>query len=153
VTESGSISQELHVKKDLVWKLARDYKSGLNDFIWKSRSVLQDFLTGQLLGEDDEEVGTFYGMGLYQNNSFLISNLGAFEPKQGTAEGGWSIEDAAFSAGTIRAALGDFGIIFNVASAKGRDCVICATYEDRVLEDEMVRRVLDTILARLELVI
>lgn len=152
--ESGSSQLfESHVNKDLIWKLARNYKDGLNNAIYKSRSVLQDFLTGQLLGEDEEEVGTLYGLGLYQNNSFLMSNIGVFSPKVDMADNGWSVIDVAFSAGTIRAALGDVGIILNVASAQSGDCVICSTYEEGVLKDDMVQSVLEGILKRLKLVI
>jgi Alcohol acetyltransferase len=141
--------QGVHVNVPAFWELARRYKADMSRS-WKSRKSLQDFLTGKLLGEDDEEVGTFYGLGLYQNNGFLISNLGAFEPKQEMANGGWKITDVGFSAGEIRAALGDAGIIFNVSSVKEGDCLIIATYEEGVLESEMVRRVLGGIMERLK---
>ena len=147
-----SLPRGVQVNVSAVWKLARRYKADMNK-TWKSRKLLQDFLTGNLLGEDDEEVGTFYGLGLYQNNGFLISNLGVFEPRQGMADGGWKIADVGFSAGEIRAALGDAGIVFNVSSVKGGDCLIFATYEEGVLEGEMVRRVLGTIMERLKLLL
>ncbi|KAH6668708.1 alcohol acetyltransferase [Halenospora varia] len=133
------------------WKVASSYKRDMNDFIWKRRTALQDFLTGKLLGEDEEEIGTFYGLGLYQNNGFLISNIGAFEPKDDMTHGGWSITDVGFSAGQIRAALGDAGIVFNVASVKGGDCLVIATYEKGVLEGKMVVKVLEALMARLRL--
>jgi hypothetical protein len=144
-------SSNLHVDAALVWKLAADYKKGMNDFI-TSRKTVQDFLTGKLLGEDIEDV-TFYGLALYQNNSFLISNLGVFEPRSKMADGGWSIQDVGFSAAAIRSAMGDIGMSFNVASAKNGGCLIAATYEEGVLKDEMVRRVLDSVLGRLKLLL
>jgi len=143
---------EPHVRKDSIWQLARAYKLALNDAI-QSRTVLQDFLVGKLLGEDEQEVGNFTGMGLYQNNSFLLSNVGVFEPRNGMNEGGWSVEDVFFSAGCVRAALSDAGIVFNVASAKDGDCVVCATCEEGVLQDDMVEKVLSAVLARVELMI
>ena len=108
---------------------------------------------GNLLGEDIEEVGGFYGMRLYQNNSFLISNLGVFEPREGMEDGGWEIKDVGFSAGAVRASMGDIGPSFNVASVNGGDCVVCATWEEGVLDESEVERVLDGVRARLEAVI
>ena len=125
----------------------------MNAAIHTNRRVVQDFLMGNLLGEDIEEVGSFYGMGLYQNHSFLISNLGVFEPRDDMEDGGWEIREMGFSAASIRASMGDIGPSFNVASVKGGDCVICATWEHAVLEKETVERVLGGVKARLEAVI
>jgi hypothetical protein len=136
----------------LVWKLAREYKKDLTAFS-KSGAAIQDFLSGRLLGEDDEEVGQFTGFGMVLNYSFLISNLGVFQPKEDIAPDGWAIADVGFSAGAIRAALSDCGIIFNVASAKDGDCVIFATYEEAVLKEDMVKRVLDLVSQRMKLLI
>jgi hypothetical protein len=141
------------VNAPLVWKLAAQYKAGMTSAIYKSRRVVQDFIMGPLLGEDIEEVGTFYGMGLYQNNSFLISNLGVFEPREEMNNGGWTVEEVGFSAGSIRASMGDIGPSFNAASVKDGDCVMCATWEQSVLEERMVERVLEGVKARLEAVI
>jgi hypothetical protein len=135
----------------LVWNLAVGYKKGLNAFS-KSGAAIQDFLIGRLLGEDDEEVGQFTGFGMVMNNSFLISNLGVFEPKENMTAGGWTIEDVGFSAGAIRSAISECGIIFNVASVKDGDCVIFATYEEGVLKEDMVTRVLDLVSQRMKFV-
>ena len=64
-----------------MWQLAVDYKKHMHNSIYNSDAVLQSYLTCRLLGEDNEEVGSFYGLGLYLNNSFLISNIGVFDPK------------------------------------------------------------------------
>lgn len=122
----------------------------MTDFIYKSKRTIQDFLTGKLLGEDDEDVGAFYGLGLYQNFHFLMSNLGVFNPRDDTIDNGWSIQEVGFSAGAIRAAMGDIGMTFNMATATGGDCVVCVTYEAEVLSDEMVRGVLQNSLGRLK---
>jgi len=141
------------VNSQLVWKLAANYKKGVHDFV-KSSRPLQDILTGKLLGEDVEEIdGTFHAMSLYMNNSFLVSNLGVFKPREAMSDGNWEIGDVAFSAGAIRASLGENGIVFNVASAKGGDCMICATFEEGVLKADMVRAVLDRVLGRLKLML
>ena len=107
---------------------------------------------GSLLGEDIEEVD-FYGLSLYQNNSLLISNLGVFEPREEMDGGGWEIKEVGFSAGSIRASMGDIGPSFNIASVRGGDCVVCATWEESVLEDRVTERVLDGVKARLEAVV
>lgn len=135
-----------------VWELAKAYKQDLNNSMYKSGTVMQDFLVCKILDGDMEDV-SFYGHGLYQNNSFLISNLGVFEPREDMVDGGWSVKEVAFSAAAIRATLSDFGVVFDVASANGGDCLISATYEEGVLKDEMVKEVLRAVLARLNLLI
>lgn len=149
---SNASSSLVQLDAHLTWKLASQYKASMSKSI-AARKPLQDFLTGKLLGGDDEDFGTFYGLGLYQNNSFLMSNIGTFEPKEDMQDGGWSIQDVGFSAGAIRAALGDVGPSFNIASMKAGDCVISATYEDGVLRDEMVRDILDRVHKRLKLLL
>lgn len=141
------------VNAPFIWKLATAYKAGMNTAIHTNRRVVQDFLMGNLLGEDIEEVGGFYGMGLYQNHSFLISNLRVFEPREDMEDGGWEIKEVGFSAAPIRASMGDIGPSFNVASVMGGDCIICVTWEHGVLEEETVERVLDGVKARLEAII
>jgi hypothetical protein len=151
--EARNDFQGLHVNSRLVWKLAANYKNGVRDFV-KSSRPLQDILTGKLLGEDVEEIdGTFHAMSLYMNNSFLVSNLSVFEPREAMSNGNWEVSDVAFSAGAIRASLGEDGIVFNVASAKNADCMICATYKEGVLKVEMVRTALDRVLGRLKLMV
>jgi hypothetical protein len=113
---------------------------------------MQDFLVCKLFEGDMEDL-SFYGHGLYQNNSFLISNLGVFEARENMVDSGWSIKDIAFSAAAIRATLGDFGIVFDVASINGGDCLISATYEAGVLKDDMVKGVLTVVLARMKMLI
>ncbi|KAE8454329.1 hypothetical protein EG329_005254 [Mollisiaceae sp. DMI_Dod_QoI] len=141
------------IDKEIVWELARKYKKDLNAAMYTNKSVMQELLVCKLLGEDDEDFGDFFGLNLYQNNSFLISNLIAFEPQEGMREGGWTVTDVAFSAGAIRAKLGDFGLVFNVASVKGADCVICAVWEEGVLKEEMVKRVIRAVYARMKLLV
>ncbi len=142
--------QKEFLDQAVVWKLAAAYKKHMNDSIYKSKTVLQGFLTCTLLGEDDEEVGAFYGLGLYLNNSFLISNVGVFKPRDDMKDGGWSITDAGFSAAAVRAAVGDYGMVFTAASAKDGDCVIAATWEEGVLKEEMVKYVLSVVARRLK---
>jgi len=151
-TSAETRRTEVEVDKSLTWKLAAKYKREMNRSL-SSRKPLQDFLTGKLFGEDNEAVGMFTGLGLYQNNGFLISNLGVFEPKEGMVDGGWSVTDVGFSAGEIRAALADAGIIFNISSVKGGDCLVVATHEKGVINDEMVENVLEAIMKRLKLLL
>jgi len=149
--ESGS-NHNIFLDVPAVWKLAKEYKQHLNHSMYRSGTVMQDFLVCKIFDGDMEDV-SFYGHGLYQNNSFLISNLGVFEPRKDMVDGGWSVKEVAFSAAAIRATLSDFGIVFDVASAKGGDCLISAAYEEGVLKDEMVQEVLRAVLARLKLLI
>jgi hypothetical protein len=137
----------------LIWKLAREYKAGMDSAIHTSRSVIQEFLMEKLLGEDDEEASGFDALGLYMNNSFLISNLGVFEERRGMGDGGWSVGEVGFSAGAIRASMGDLGMSFNVASVKGGGCVVSFVWEEGVLEQVMVGAVCKRVRARLKSVI
>ena len=147
-SQAGSTSK-VPIDAELVWELAASYKASMNKFI-QSRKTIQDFLTGRLLGEDNENIGRFYGLDLYQNNSFLISNVGVFEPRESKKDGGWTIQEVGFSAASIRAAMGDIGPSFNVASAKNGDCIISTTYENVVLKDKMVKFVLQRLLSRMK---
>lgn len=150
------------LNKDLIWKLSKKYKQDLNKAIHTTKSVAQNILVTKALGEDDEDMGEFYGMGLYQSNSFLISNLGVFEPRADSPNnvdradsemgGKWQVNDVAFSAGAIRAKLGVFGIVFNVASVKDGDCVICGCWEEGVLREDMVKRVMRRVGERIAMV-
>ncbi|KAI9055356.1 hypothetical protein LZ554_000315 [Drepanopeziza brunnea f. sp. 'monogermtubi'] len=133
-----------------LWKLATDYKNHMHDSIYKTGAVLQGFLTCTLLGDDDEDVGAFSGLGLYLHNSFLISNIGVFKPQDGMEDGGWVVTDVAFCAAAVRASMGDYGMVFMIASAKNGDCIVTATWEDGVLKDEMVRSVLGAVFTRLK---
>ena len=144
--------QEISIDVPRVWDLAKAYKQHLNHATYRSGTVMQDFLTCKIFEGDIEDL-SFYGHGLYQNNSFLISNLGVFEPREDMGDGGWSIKDIGFSAGAIRATLGDVGLVFDVASVKEGDCLVYATYEEGVLKDEMVKRVLVALLARIKLLV
>ena len=127
------------VNPQLLWKLAAQYKVGMNTVIHKSGRVVQDFIMGPLLCGDIEEVGAFFGMGVYQNNSFLISNLGVFEPREEVNDGGWTVEEVEFSACSIWAFMGNIGPSFNDASVKDGDCAICVAWENGVLEERLVK--------------
>lgn len=167
-TTSNSESQDQEqegretLNEDLIWKLAKKYKQDLNKAIHTTKSVAQNILVTKVLGEDNEDMGEFYGMGLYQYNSFLISNLGTFEPRADSPNnvdradsemgGEWQVNDVAFSAGAIRAKLGVFGIVFNVASVEDGDCVICGCWEEGVLREGMVKRVMRRVGERIAMV-
>lgn len=151
-SSASSPTQEMSIDAPKVWDLAKTYKRDLNHATYKSGAVMQDFLICKIFEGDIEDV-SFFGHGLYQNNSFLISNLGVFEPRENMLEGGWSIKDIGFSAGAIRATLSDFGMAFNVASVKEKDCMISAIFEEGVLKDEMVKEVLKAVLKRIKLLI
>lgn len=132
-----------------VWKLAADNKEHMNDSIYKTKSVLQDYLKSKLLGQDDEEIGTFRGL-QHQNHAFLISNIGVFKPRDDMRDGGWSVTDVAFCAAAVRAALEDYGMVLMVAGVEDGDCVVTASWEEGVLKEEMVKEILRSISGRLK---
>ena len=144
--------QGIAIDVPAVWELAKAYKQDLNRATYKTGTIMQDFLLCKIFDRDMEDV-SFYGHGTFQNNSFLISNLGVFEPREDMADGGWSIKEVGFSAGAVRATLSDFGIVFDVASIRGGNCLISATYEEGVLKDEMVKEVMMALLARIKLLV
>jgi Alcohol acetyltransferase len=149
---ASSSLQNINLDVPRVWELAKVYKRDLNHAMYKSGKVMQDFLLCKIFERDIEDV-SFYGHGTFQNNSFLISNLGVFEPRDGMVDGGWGIKEVGFSAGAVRATLSDFGIVFDVASIKRGACLISAVYEEGVLKDGMVKEVMIALLARLKLLV
>lgn len=151
--------------KAKVWKLAKQFKADLNKDIYVDKNPQKALTQCALMGEDDEEVGKFTGMALYQKNSFLVSNLGIFEQKAtkepgdgeevvegGGGEGKWKVKDILFSVGAVRANIYS-AMMFNVASVKGGDCVICVNWQEGVLEAGMVERVLKAVEGRLEVLV
>lgn len=147
--------------KAKVWELAKQFKEHLNKEIYVDKNPQTQLTQCELMGEDDEEVGRFRGLALYQKNSFLVSNLGAFELKEskdgeevveGEGDGKWKVKDVLFSVGAVRASIYS-AMMFNVASVKGGDCVICANWQEGVLEEDMVERVLRAVEERLEMLV
>jgi hypothetical protein len=134
-----------------VGELAQADKQALHQATYSSGTVMKEFLLCKTLEGDIEDL-SFYGHGIYQNNSFLISNLGVFQPREDMVDGGWSVKEVGFSAGAVRATLSDVGTVFNVASVKGGSCVISIVYEEGVLKDEMVKMVVAALAARLKAV-
>ncbi|CZR61393.1 uncharacterized protein PAC_11289 [Phialocephala subalpina] len=132
--------------KEQVWESAKQFKSDINKDLYVDKNTQKALCQCKLMGEDDEEVGKFTGMALYQKNSFLVSNLGAFEPKEPRdskemveeegGEGKWKVKDILFSVGAVNANIYS-PMAFNVASAKGGDCVICANWQEGVLEEKI----------------
>jgi hypothetical protein len=135
----------------VIWDLARVYKNTIISHLSPSGFALHDFASCKIFPDDDEGICRLYSCGLYQQNSFILSNLGVFKPREEQEiEDGWRIEDVTFSAAALKARLSDAAIAVNVASVKGGDCVITVSYEKGVLRDEMVREFLRGVQGRLE---
>jgi len=136
-----------------VWKLTTDYKEGLSKFASVEGHALQSFMSGKYLGEDDEDVMRRYHMGLFQGNSFVISNLGMFGfagKGHDSKDMGWIVEDVGFSAAAIKVGLCDFPLSLNVVSSKDGDCIITASFQKGVLGEKVVSGLLEGLRGRLE---
>lgn len=161
-SKSSETKENLFVPQYLVdgqrvWALAREYKKGVSTCIGEGGHALQDFMAGKYLGEDDEEVAERWALGLFQGNSFVLSNLGVFDPiketKEVPGEKGWSIQEIHFSTAAIKAGLCDFPVAINVASLKGGDCIVAASFEKGVLGEETVGKLLAGIRGRLNVLV
>lgn len=140
-----------------LWGLAREYKKGVSKFVGEKGHALQDFMAGKYLGEDDEEVTKRWALGLFQGNSFVLSNLGVFDPikevKEAPRDEEWSIKEIHFSTAAIKAGLCDFPVAINVASLKGGQCVIAASFEKGILSEAIVGKLLAGIRGRLDVLV
>lgn len=141
----------LTLDRSKIWSLAQTYKAALHHSTYTSCTVTQDFLVCKTIAGDLEDV-SFAHHSLYMNNSFLVSNLGVFEPRDEMEDGGWSVDGVGFSAAAVRACVSDAGVVFDVASVRGGECVVVGVWEEGVLE-EVVRELLRAVRGRLDLLL
>ncbi|KAK9322293.1 alcohol acetyltransferase [Lipomyces orientalis] len=139
----------------LLWQLASENRAKLHNDVNKSKTALQDYLTIQLLGIDNEEFASqaFPNLGRISNNTFLVSNIGEFQAIKEELSAGWSIAHVEFSAAATKASCGTAGIVFNVASVEKGELVVNASYEEGVLRPETVRKVMIGVKERLKLLL
>jgi hypothetical protein len=83
-------------------------------------------------------------------NSFVLSNLGAFTPSliSDSEVGGWTINNMEFSVSAYGTGVGS-SLYFAVISVKGGACVINVDYQEGILEDDLVTRVISGVERRL----
>ncbi|KAK9372129.1 uncharacterized protein V1513DRAFT_265307 [Lipomyces chichibuensis] len=148
-------ARRMHADIPLLWDLARQNGAKLHNDINKSKTALKDYVSINLIGEDEEVFVSqgFPNLSLFTNYSFLVSNLGVFQPIEGEISGGWNIKHVEFSAAATKASVGNGGIVFNVASAEKGELVINASYEEGVLKPETVRKVMEGFEKRLKLLL
>ncbi|KAK9239160.1 hypothetical protein V1525DRAFT_418010 [Lipomyces kononenkoae] len=108
-----------------------------------------------MIGEDLEDFVSqgFPSLGLFSNNAFLISNIGELQLSDEEVSSGWKISHAEFSVAATRASVGNSGIVFNVASVNGGSLVINLSYEQGVLKPQTVRKLVDKVAKRLNVLI
>ncbi|KAK2017318.1 hypothetical protein LZ32DRAFT_665191 [Colletotrichum eremochloae] len=139
-----------------VWTLVQDYGRRMKDSCagGEDSHLYKSWISGNALGPSLEDFAAkLPTMGLFMQNSFSISNLGALRAApQGSdlEEPLVKIEDVQFSAGPVQGAVGYHGIVFNVAGAEGGETVINACTEGGMAPDGMPQAVLDGIMARID---
>lgn len=147
------------INPTLFWDLARKYKGELDANVAVPRSttsaLVQDVLTMyKLMPSDDEPFGEaiFGAMSAVVPHCFALSNLGAFAPASNPgseeAGGAWTISNMEFSVAATKISVGP-ALYFAVISVKGGACVVNVNYQEGVLEDEMITRMISGIERRL----
>ncbi|KKY23030.1 putative peroxidase family protein [Phaeomoniella chlamydospora] len=134
------------------WLLAHRYYEFLSQNVQHGKRILRDHKSINLIGPDDEHyvAQMVPAIGQQLKQAFLVSNLGAFDPASSASP--WTISDVEFSAGATKGGIGT-DVVFNMASVKGGDCVINLTYEKGVLDPDMVRKLIQGVKTRLEVMI
>lgn len=136
------------IDAEAVWKLVHEYGTRLRTaFQGSLPAVILNNVRGKVLGLDLEDM-LEKGMsllGLFMSNSFILSSLGPFS---GPSEG-WQIDEIQFAAAVTQRSAGVNGLVINVAGIKGGDTIINISYEDGVLEPELVEGVLRSVVAKI----
>ncbi|KAK2049398.1 hypothetical protein LZ31DRAFT_581660 [Colletotrichum somersetense] len=139
-----------------VWTLVQDYGRRMKESCagGEESHLYKSWISGNALGPSLEEFAAkLPTMGLFMQNSFSISNIGALRTvPQGSnvEEPVVKIEDVQFSAGPVQGAVGYHGIVFNVAGVAGGETVINACTEKDMAPDGMSQAVLDGLVARID---
>ena len=149
-TDKANMEDEFPIIADQVWHLAAAYKSGTTAHTSSKGWLLQNFLSWNLFGSDDEEIIKAYNQGHHAQNSFVLSNKGVFRPKKHRKDSGWKIVDVALSGAAVRAKVCSMALGMYVATAEDGDCVVVASYEKDVLRDQVIRDLLKGIDRRLK---
>ncbi|WDK22585.1 hypothetical protein CGRA01v4_13875 [Colletotrichum graminicola] len=148
--------QQVAIDAKAVWALVQDYGRRMKESCagGEESHLYKAWLSGNALGPSLEDFAAkLPSMGLFMQNSFSISNLGALQAvPQGTnlEEPVVKIEDVQFSAGPVQGTVGYHGIVFNVAGAAGGETVINACTEKDMPPDGMSQAVLDGLMARID---
>ncbi|GKT51137.1 uncharacterized protein ColSpa_11318 [Colletotrichum spaethianum] len=154
----GEKQQEITPTVDAkaVWALIQDYGRRMKESCagGKDSHLYKSWISGNALGPSLEEFAAkLPTMGLFMQNSFSVSNVGALRtvPQDlNVEEPVVKIEDVQFSAGPVQGAVGYHGIVFNVAGVAGGDTVINACTEKDMAPDGMPQAVLDGVMARID---
>lgn len=154
---SADTKAAVPVNADIVWELARKHKSLVNRDLHHTKRWRQAWQSLELINEDDEDFLAQFadGYGMSQRNSFMISNLGVFDPAQFDQTGSdakWKMSNIEFSVGIVKAGYGT-NLTFNVIGIAGGDTVIHVGSEEGTLRDDLVGSVLEGVRIRLEALI
>jgi Alcohol acetyltransferase len=135
------------------WNIARRYsswlKEGLSEANGKTPIPVQDFMVMSSFQKEEEAFAKqiLPSIGLTTERAYSLSNLGVFDGQM--EEGGpWRIGNLEFSVAATKPCVG-YMLYFGVITLKGGDCVLHATYNKGVLEDEMVFLLLERMEQRL----
>lgn len=144
-------TREPHLNPDAVWRLAQSCKRQMNRSIYSTKTVLHNFISSRLMGQHEEDfiANGFGALGMYQHNSFLLSNLGMFRAQRSKGDT-WMIEDISFSSAAMKASIGNAGFVINVASVENGMCNLHVNFEGGVLQFEVAKRFINGIKQRLE---
>jgi len=157
VSESSPLLRKTVMDCPLFWTLARKYntwlKDGLLDKDGKTPIPVQDFMVMSSFRKEEEAFAkqVLPLVGVMTERARSLSNLGVFDGdvgKEDGEEGEWGIGNVEFSVAATKPCVGNI-LYFGIVSLRGGDCVIHVTYNEGVLEDELVSRLLKSMELRL----
>lgn len=134
----------------MLWDLSQKHKAHVMNDLKHEKSWMKAWLSINMVGEDEEDyISTLLpGYKLVQNNTFSVSNLGAFASANASSGGPWAISSMEFSASAIKAGIGS-NLTFNVAGVQNAATVIHVSHEEGSLPTGFVDALLEQIEKRM----
>ncbi|KAM0421374.1 hypothetical protein ACHAPT_010909 [Fusarium lateritium] len=145
---------KIHVDIEGVWDLVRDTRASIQkQFQGDKPQILTVFKASNGVSNDLEGLlnSTLPAVGLHLNNAFQVSNIGSFSTSE-EKPGPWQIDGMNFSASTVNGTI-SYDISINVAGVEGGDTIINASYEDGIIAGDMVQKILEGAVERMEVLL
>lgn len=133
----------------LMWQLSQRAKADLDSAMLTHHTPLPvaNALGLTAIGEDDESIttGIYNVLDVAVTKTFCVSSLVESESE---SYGPWQLKGTEFSVSAQKSQVGPM-LYFAMASMKGGQCVINVSYEEDILQTEVVRRILEGVERRL----
>ncbi|KAJ5917575.1 hypothetical protein N7466_011129 [Penicillium verhagenii] len=147
--QAGAMSPAIDTQIAHMWQLSQRTKADLDSAMLTHHTPLPvaNALGLTAIGEDDETImtGIYHVLDVAVTKSFCVSSL--VEPNF-ESFGPWQLESAEFSVSAQKSQVGPM-LYFAMASVKDSQCVINVSYEEDILQNGVVRRILEGVERRL----